>query len=282
MTEPNEATQDEEEDTTTQEKVEVTPKSNERVHAEDADADEEDEDDDDVDPVEVAVLARLAQEREKARVEEREIIRLQNEAAAAEYRKSQAEEDKKRKLNDSFTETTKMTKAALEKLPLRTEDGDPIRLTEEMIQQFIEPWRTHNGVVQQTINTTAESEVYSNLAQAAASLVPKDKLEEFAKRAGGKPLGEYLKVVAELSAPDTDTVKNLAEDYEVKVKAAYARGFAKGQKAPPGTPATPQQSNSGGRGDKKEDISSVSGAARALSKGQIDEAKFLEILRKNN
>lgn len=275
----NEADLTKEEDTAkAKELAEVTPKSEGTVHdGDDANADDND-DDDDEDPIEEAVKARTEQIVRQALEAERRAEQSRRAAEADEYRKAQAEEEKKKKLNDSFVNTAKRTRDALSKLPLRDEDGNAIKLTDEVIQEFVEPWREHNGLVQQAIDGTAEARVYSNLAQAAISLIPADKHEEFAKRADGKPIAEYLKTIAELNAPTTEFVKNLQEDADVKVKAAFARGFAKGQKAPPGTPSTPQQSSIN-RG-AKPDLTSVSGAALALSRGEIDDAKFLEILNK--
>lgn len=271
--EPNEATQDEEEDTSTQEQDEVTPKSGEMVHEGNDDA----SDDDDEDPVEAAAAARAQQLINEAlrKREEEEAVRRAEEAAAVQL--AQLEEEKKKKLNESFTNTVKKTRDALAKLPLRDEDGNPLKLTDDMIQEIVEPWREQNGFVQQQIDGTAQSKVYSDLAQAVISLIPADKQQEFAKKAGGKPLTEYLKTFAELHAPNSDFAKKLTEDTDVKTKAAFARGFTKGQKAPVGTPSTPQQGRASS--SSKPDLTSVAGAARALHRGEIDEAKFLEVLR---
>lgn len=275
----NEADKDDSEGTTgTKEQVEATPKSS-TVQDGDDNADE-DEEDDDEDPIEVAAVARAQQLVRDALAKRDEEERIARDVANAVAYKAQQEEETKKKLNESFVKSAKRTKDALEKLPLRDEDGNAIKLTDEVIQQFIEPWNEHNGFVTQTKTNDAEAVVYTNLAQAALSIVPADKHEEFSKRANGKPLPEYLKAIVELDAPNSEYAKKLQEDADVKVKAAYARGFAKGQKAPPGTPATPQQS-SVNRG-AKPDLTTLAGAARALAKGDIDEAKYLEILRKPN
>lgn len=272
----NEADQANAEDTTTsKEQVDVTVKAGTVQDGDDANSDEED--DDDEDPTEALIVARANQAVRDALAKKAEEDRAAQEAANAVAYKAHQEEETKKKLNESFVKSSKKTLEALQKLSLRDEDGQPIKLTDDMVQTFIEPWNEHNGFVTQTKDGDAEARVYTNLAQAALSVVPTDKHEEFSKRANGKPLSEYLKAIVELDAPNSEFVKKLVEDSDVKVKAAYARGFSKGQKAPPGTPANPTQT-AVARG--KTDITTVSGAALALSKGEIDDAKFLEILNK--
>lgn len=273
--EQNEAHQDDNEDVDEQEQSNVTGSNNGRVQDENVENPNDDEEEDPLKDYEAAILAR---ERERIRKEEQDRLAKERADEQAELQRQAAVAAAKEKLNDSLKNHTKRVREAVEKLPIRDELGDPLKLTDAQLQEFIQPLIDLNGEVQQTMGTTAEQVVYQRLANAALEVIPAEKHEEFAKKAGDKPLKDYLQTIVELNAPNTEYAKTLQADFDVKLKAAYARGFARGQKAPPGTPTTPEQRDVN-RGETV-DTTSLAGAARALSRNLITEAEFLEIRKK--
>lgn len=232
-------------------------------------------DDDDDDGLEAAIAAKAEQIANQKLQDALAEERRKQEEAALQYQKSQEEEARKKKLTDSLADTAKKTAEKLKALKVYNEDGEQLAITDDFIQEIVQPWREHNGFVQEAIMDGATTEVYTDLARAAISIVPEEKRQEFATKAGGKPLPDYLKTLVEVNAPNTDFVRRLTEEKEVAEKAAYARGFAKGRKAPLGSPENPSQTPVV-RGDKP-DLTTLSGAARALANGQIDEIKFNEL-----
>ena len=224
-----------------------------------------DPDEDDEDPVEAAVQARLAQEADKMAEAAMERARREHderELTAAQRRAADAEAER---LANSFANAIRESYAAA-KQNVRYTDGDGNELTMDD--------RTFEEVVvkpMQKFNSTAEQayqmRIYGILAQSALDSLPADQRDAFAKQAAGKPLPEWLKTYAEMLAPHTSFAKSIEKDTETKVKAAEARAFVKGQKAPGGTPKV-----TGGRTNQtnQPDLSTAFGIGDALGKGLID------------
>lgn len=255
----------------TTEEVEGTGDEELRVQGNEA----ETPNDDDVDPLEemkklweAEALERVREEAlEQARKEKEDNDRLAEAARQAQLRSEQAK--------NRFAEASKKAADAIKSLKVYDEDGMEVKLGDDVIQQVINPWHEYN----QNVAIDKETEVYTNLASAVVANLPETAREEFAKRAANKPLQEYIKIYAELAAPIADIEKRLEAKYEEKIKAAEARGMARAQKAMRGTP--PQGNSLPPTPDaSKPDLTTLSGAARALANGEITAEKYREIHRK--
>lgn len=245
------------------------------VTEEDEETDTEDEEDDSEDPILSFQQTFRETEAAKIRDELRTEVRAELEQQYAAEQRTRLDAEQRESLRQSFEDATKATKSLLDGLEIYDKDGDRVQFDEKAIQTFIAPWQKHNLGVQQS----ATHKSYVDLAEAIVNVLPAGAREDFSKNAANKPLDQYLKVAFESYAPNSSFVKNLEEEKKVAVKAAEARGFAKGQKAPPGTPPNVSERKSAPPSEAP-DLTSLFGAASALRKGQITEAQYVEVHRK--
>jgi len=240
----------------------------------DVTADNDTIDDDDEDPIEAAIAARVQLELERQAATTETRVRAELAARQADEYRRQANATNARVFADSFGDAVKKARESIKAQTFHDEDGKVYRLTDEAIEDMVvKPFQAHNSVVQQAVQT----QTLTAIAEAAVGLLPADVREEFGKQADGKPLDEWLRTFAEMLAPATTHSKTMSKELEAKLKAAEARGFAKGQRTPPGTP---RQVNERSTQSTTPDLNTLAGAAGALSKGQITAAKYLEIRQK--
>lgn len=225
------------------------------------------------DPLDAYYAARLAEEQ--ANLEEKVRARLLEEqrAQAELARQTRAQEEAAERSRNAFSLAAKQTSDMLKGLKIYDENRDELSFSDEAIQTFIQPWQNYN----REVAATAEARVYGELGVTAMGLLPEEAHENFAKNAADKDLKTYLSVYAESKAPSTEFVKKLLREQETKIAAAEARGYARGQKAPQGTPQSiPDR---GIQPSSEFDLTTISGAAGALAAGQIDAARYREIVR---
>lgn len=234
------------------------------------------EDDGGEDPIEalVAERVRLAVEAERAALEDAAFKAAQGRHEAS--RRTQLEDEERKRLNDSFTESVKAARQNLQTVKYFTADGQEASFTDELIEQLVvAPFQKHNSTVQQTVQQAERNAAMNALGAAAMAAIPEEVREQFAKDADGKPLDAWLKKVIEFGAQDSEYVKKLKDEEKSRLLAAEARGFAKGQRAPGGTPRVSGTERAPDAG--QVDLNSQSGIARALANRQITEAKYLEL-----
>ena len=257
--------------------TEVTPLETEDIEDVTEEEQVEDTEDEDSDEDPITSFQQSFRENEAAKIREelRAEVRAQIESEYAATERTRLDAEQRASINKSFEDSIKQTKELLDNLEIYDKDGDPVKFDEKAFQQFINPWQKHNLGVQQA----ATHKSYVDLAEAIVKILPSSARDEFAKNATNKPLDEYLKLAFESYAPHSGHTKTVDEDVKLKIKVAEARGFAKGQKAPPGSPhniserkVTPDE--------QAPDLTTLFGAASALRKGQIDESKYREIHNK--
>lgn len=253
----------------------TTPEVTDDTKVEDTDDENPDEEEDADDPIvsfqKTWESTKLAQVKEDALREAREQLMAEQEA----NRRAQLDTQQRESLNTSYADSVKAMRKQFESLTVYDEDGEPVKWDDQTFQKFVAPWQEHNTKMQ----TAGVTKGYSDWSEAVVKVLPASAREEFAKKAHQKPLAEYLKTFAELYAPQTDFAKTAKADTEVKLKAAEARGFTKGQKAPVGTPRQGNDKPTEARGEVIE-IGNLYDAARALAKGQIDDLKYVEYHKK--
>lgn len=234
------------------------------------------EEEDGEDPIEalVAERVRLATADKLKELETAAFEAAQARVEAA--RRSTLEDEQRKTLNDSFADAIKEARKGLQNIKYYTADGQEASFPDELIEQIVvAPFQKHNASVQQTVSSAERMAAMVALGEAAMTALPEPVREDFAKKADGKPLDVWLKTLAETAAPETEYVKKLKEEEKSRLLAAEARGYAKGQKTPTGTPrvtGTERQVAAG-----QVDLNSQSGIARALADGVIDEAKYREL-----
>lgn len=110
------------------------------------------------------------------------------------------------------------------------------------------------------------------LTEAALELIPEDAIDEFGKKAGGKPLAAWLDELAEVRAPNSRWAKQQEKEHEAVLKKEYARGFEEGANGPPGQP-----SQSGSKGGRQSTYSTLAQLTAAKSDGtyQGNDQEFL-------
>lgn len=234
-----------------------------------ADVTADDNDTTEEDPVELAIRAAVELERSRLIDEARAAAEADR---RADQQRQRAEEDTKL-LRDSWAEATKTARAAAQTLRVKTEDGDVISVTldDDTIQsQIIAPFERHNAKA----SLAAQTEVFTTLATAAMESLPESQREEFAKRAAAQPLDKWLEVYREMAAPHTNAIKDRARAEDAKIKAAEARGYTKGQRAPAGTARQGSETSRAGNGSV--DLTTQFGLADALSKGLLSESEYIE------
>lgn len=225
------------------------------------------------DPVKAAVEAALSSERVKLAEEAQE-------KANRELEKRRRDDDRLREegrqadtLRQSFGLTVRQIRDNLKKVKVYDSDTYKERsLTDEEIESLvIQPVQRYNLVSKQA----ASFEVLSSLTQAAISSLPEESREDFLDRATGKPIDEWLKLLADHMAPTTSWAKKTKAELEAAAAAADARGYERGKKAPAVPPAGADGKSVPSTG-KKPDLKTASGLARARADGLIDDKTFLE------
>ena len=231
---------------------------------------------DSTDPFEVAYEARRELERDAERIRLAEevrasIIRENNERALA-----AAQQQDALRLRESFADVLKDARTALSRINVKSPETDEeltIGITDAAFEEAVaKPLQRFNA----TAESTYTQRIYNELAEAASSVLPVEAHEDFNKKASGKALPEWIQTLVETQAPHTDYAKALQREVEVKVKAAEARGYARGQKAPVGVPKAGESRAPRGN----TDMNSWSGAAGALARGDITEAEFRDAVKK--
>lgn len=151
-----------------------------------------------------------------------------------------------REAEQTWDTTTGKVVEALKGVQFKGKDANgadvTFTLTQEQIDNALKPLGDMRGGWRQQ----EEAAVFGDLATTATALLPKEGIEAFNKAAGGKDIGEWLKVLIEHAAPQTKA-------FEAAKKTEYARGWDARGRAPGGQPS--QQggggSGSGGSGTYK-------------------------------
>lgn len=230
---------------------------------------------DTTDPFEVAYEARRELERDTERARLAEEVRAALMRENAERAALNAAQQDALRLRESFADVLKEARGALSKINVKTDDDEElvIGINDATFEEAVaKPLQRFNATAEQTYTTR----IYNELAEAASSVLPVEAHESFNKAATGKTLPEWIQTLVETQAPYTDFAKTLNREVEVKVKAAEARGYAKGQKAPLGVP----KQGEGRAARVNTDLNSWSGAAGALARGDITEAEFRDTVKK--
>ena len=233
------------------------------------------EDNDDSDPFEIAYEARRELEREtdRARIAAETRAQLQQEAQDRAY--AAAQQQDALRLRETFADVLKDARTGLSKITVKTDDNEELSvgITDQAFEDAVaKPLQRFNSIAEQTFTTR----VYNELAEAASSVLPVETHEDFNKKASGQSLPQWIQTLVETQAPHTEYAKTLQREVDVKVKAAEARGYARGQKAPAGVPKTGESRVRTGNSD----LSSWSGAASALARGDITDGEFRDLVKK--
>ncbi len=241
----------------------------------DATAENPDSDEDDIDPVEAAVQARLAQEADKMAEAAFERALRESEKRAESERQRRLEAEEAEKLNNSFsTAIREAYEASKAKIRYTDDDGNERSIDDATFEEVVvKPMQKFNS----TAEKAYQMRIYGVLAQSAMESLPADVREKFAEQAAGKPLPEWLKTYAEMQAPHTSYAKSSVKDMETKVKAAEARAFVKGQKAPAGTPKADGERSVQ---TNQPDLTTAFGIADAKAKGLVDDTTALRAWQK--
>ena len=233
--------------------------------------DETNEEDDGPDPIELFKETFKKVELEKLQREAVEQAKREMAAEQAAQQQEQAAKLIQEKLSESFEKSIKDARQAVLGLKFYDEDGNNVRVSDEDFQKIVKPWNDHNSQV----TTLTTQKIYSDVATAVNSLLTQAEQQEFFRRANDKPLSDYFSIFADLMAEKTPTYKKLKEDQEVAVSAAEAKGFARGQKGPKGTPKQENERNVEGKGKIYD--GSLASAARAVAAGQMSSEEYIKI-----
>lgn len=224
------------------------------------------------DPIEDAIRARLDLERERIQAEATAAARTHIEAERVQSEQRRAAEQHQSQLRNTLADTIKRTRDGLKGVTVYNEQGVKSTLSDEAIEELVvKPVQQYNATVEQAV----QQRLYQDLATTAHGTMSEQARADFATKATNKPLDEWLRTYAEVNAPASEYVKTLEREIDVKVKAAEARGFAKGQKAPAGS-APRNTERTASPSSQNLDLSSQLGLATALSTGAISEAEYLE------
>lgn len=233
------------------------------------------DDEDDEDPLEAYYKARREQEKAETEAELEARIAAQFEAKRLARERQQAAESEQQALRDTFTDTMRTVYSNLKNRKFYDADHREIVLSDSDIEQMVlGPFQAYNASARDTLVTGFAG----RLQNAALSLVPNDVRDKFLEESSTLEIDDYLKLLAEYTAPTTKAVAKLKEQEEIIKKAEYARGYAKGSKAPPGSPPSDGERPSVTPA-KKFDLNTESGRAGALAAGQITPEKYRELRR---
>lgn len=232
------------------------------------------EEDGEDDPIEAAVQERIKLELERKQEEFEEQARSKWAAERAEEARRSAALAEANSLRDSFVESLRESYNAIKAKKYFDEDGSEVVFSDNEFQQYVaEPMQKHNSKVQQIVQGT----VLTQLADTALNTLPDEESRKaFTERATDKPLDEWLGSYAEARAPNTKFVKDLKAEVEAAKKAAYARGYARGQKGPVATPKQGVEVP----GKEHSDLNTISGLLAAHRSGQIDDKEYYEKYKK--
>lgn len=233
------------------------------------------DDGDEGDPIDAAIEARarlLLKERE-AEIEAQILARLTSQQEAA--RRATLDNQSRKTINESWTEAVKDARGKLQGVKYYTQTGQEATFTDDLVEELVvKPFQRHNAQVQQ-LATDQILELLGN--EATTKVVPASVREKFAVEADGKPLDQWLRTVVEYAAPESAYVKAMKEAEDAKIKAAEARGYAKGQRAPAGTPRTAGAERVAAG---QADLNTSTGIAQALRRGDITEDEARAAWRK--
>lgn len=219
---------------------------------------------DDDDPVKEAVEAGISAELPKIR----EQVRLEIEGEYQKNLQTRRQEEELAQLANSFGSTVREVYQNLNKLELYDEDGKRFTFDDNTFQSTIaEPFQKFN----QKGFEAAWLQARSAIGEAALKLVPKEEHETFIKAAGGKAPDEWLDTLVNHLAPKSKWAQQVTKDHEAEVKAAEARGIAKGQKM---KGAPPSSAEAGGKGSVAINYDSIVSITRARKEGLIDHDEW--------
>jgi len=236
---------------------------------EDADATADDgEDDPDYDPIEAAIQERVKLELERKQEELEQNARRAADQRIAEESRRTSQAAEANQLRDSFVESLRESYTAIKAKKFYDQDGAEVQFSDADFQEHVaKPMQKHNSVVREIVQGT----VLAQLADTAlATLADSDARSKFTEEASGKPLNEWLDKYAETRAAGSQFVKKLQQEIEAKVKAAEARGFAKGQKRPVTTPKQGTERVT----PANNDTSTITGLVAAHRAGQVSDDEF--------
>ena len=230
----------------------------------------------DEDPVEVAFKARLESESERIRQEAEEKARTEFEARLETDRRRQTAEQEAEQLLNSFGSTVREMRDNLKRVTFWDADREEARqLSDAEIEELVvKPAVRYNLRGQQAEALRLRKE----LADAALSSLEEPDRKTFIERGTGKDFKDWLSELTEVRAPKTKWAQQFKKDQEAAIKAAEARGYARGQKAPAGTPPTGDGVSTKGRSNI--DLSSRGGIARAVKEGLISQDDGLKAWNK--
>lgn len=222
----------------------------------------------DDDPTALAIQAALEQERDRLIQEAAAKAQEEFEARRKEEDSRQQEWQRNQERMNAFGSTLRQLRENLKSLRVVSDDGDELDFDDDRFQKLVaEPLNNYNSIGL----SAAETRVLSDLTAAAVSTLSDADKEEFFRRASGKELDEWLGVYTEIRAANTNWAKSRDKEMKAAIAAAEARGFKKGQSAPPGQP-----SSSPGVRTNTGDLDTIAGISRALREGQITQDTFLE------
>lgn len=251
--------------------TQVTDDDSTKVTA-DQEPDGSDDSDDDDNPIERAFTSRWELEVEKLRENITAEVRAELEARQADERRLTRSTAERQAIQNAFGSAIKMARDGLRGLEVFDADGNPAQLSDTAIEELVvKPFQAYNAQVQDA----EQLRIYTNLAETAVGTLPAAIRDEFSDKAANKPLDQWLRTYAELLAPHTEFFKNHEREQKAKLDAAEARGFAKGQRSPSGTPKQVNERSS--KGTPSYDLNTPTGLIAAQRAGKIDEAKFREL-----
>ena len=228
--------------------------------------------DDGEDPIDAAIEAKaqllLEQRLKGAEAQLTERLTQQYEART----RSTLEAREQTALRDSFADAIKEAHTQLKNLDIYDKDNNPVEIDDKTFEEFVaKPFQRHNSQVQQTV----QQRLLNTIADAAVNILPAEVRDDFGKKAAQKPIDQWLRIFAETLAPHTESVKQAQKELDVKVKAAEARGFARGQRNPAGAP---KQVSERASDNTQLDLTTHIGLARALHLGLLPggEAEYRE------
>ena len=233
-----------------------------------------DSDDDEEDLIEAAIQARLALEVER-KADELAAKKLAiKESELSEAQRKRDSEVEQTKLRESFAEAVKSTRNALKTLEIYDSAGKRVEFTDTAFEDLVvKPFQKHNSEAEKA----HQSVVVNALTQAALDSLPAEMRSDFTSRAGNKPINEWLKTYAEMYAPNAEAIKELKREEDAKIKAAEARGFAKGQKSKGGSAPNPTERSAN---NEQTDLTTQIGLIRAYMGGKLNESEYIERRRK--
>lgn len=247
---------------------EGTAEESQEATAEDTSSEEED-------PITAAVKAALALEADRMATEATARAREENDRRTEEARLRAAAEDEAKRLQSSFSDALREAySASKEHIKFIDEEGKERSIDDSTFEEvFVKPMQRYNA----NADKAHQMRIYGMMAQAAMELLPDQAAKDkFSKEAADQPLPVWLKKLTEAVAPHSEFAKVATKEVETKVKAAEARGYVKGQKAPAGT----AKIDGGAKNTNQPDLTTAFGIADAKAKGLVDDDVALKAWQK--